>query len=82
MYSHVFDVGVSAKKANGNWVKNKTWLRKHQQDYDATYQEKTMTEAEYVEHLYHLQQRKRMAELHEKSNNTLRARTRGQSLST
>jgi hypothetical protein len=48
MYSHVFDDRVSAKKANGNWVKNKTWLRKHQQDYDATYQEKTMTEAEYV----------------------------------
>jgi hypothetical protein len=31
-----------------------------------------MTEAEYVEHLYHLQQEKRMAELCEKSNNTLR----------
>jgi hypothetical protein len=43
MFSHVFDVKVSAKKANGNWVKNKTWLREHQQDYDATYQEKTMT---------------------------------------
>jgi hypothetical protein len=39
------------------------WLRKHQQDYDETYQEKTMTEAEYVEHLYHLQQEKRMTEL-------------------
>jgi hypothetical protein len=72
MYSHVFDARVSVKKANGNWVKNKTWLREHQQDYDATYQERTMTEAEYVEHLYHLQQEKRMAELHEKSDNTLR----------
>jgi hypothetical protein len=70
MYSHVFD--VSAKKENGSWMKSKTWLREHQQDYDATYQEKLMTEAEYVEHLYHLQQEKRMAELHEKSNNTLR----------
>jgi hypothetical protein len=72
MFSHVFDVRVSAKKANGNWVKKKTWLREHQQDHDATYQEKTMTEAEYVANLNHLQQEKRMAELHEKSNNTLR----------
>jgi hypothetical protein len=72
MYSHVFDVRVSAKKANGIWVKNKTWLCKHQQYYDATYQEKTTTETEYVEHLYHLQQEKRMAEHREKSNNTLR----------
>jgi hypothetical protein len=47
-------------------------LRKHQQDYDATYQENTMTEAEYVEYLYHLQQEKRMAEIREKSNHTLR----------
>jgi hypothetical protein len=51
-------------------VKNKTWLHAHQQYYDANYQEKT--EAEYVEHLYHVQQEKRMAELHVKSNNTLR----------
>jgi hypothetical protein len=72
MYSHVFDVRVSAKKENGSWMKSKTWLREHQQDYDATYQEKPMTEAEYVEHLYHLQQEKRMAERCAKSNNTLR----------
>jgi hypothetical protein len=70
MFSHVFDVRVSAKKGNGNWMKSK--LCKHQQDYDATYQEKTMTEAEYFEYLYHLQQEKRMAELPEKSNNALR----------
>jgi hypothetical protein len=31
-----------------------------------------MTEAEYVEHLYHLQQKKRMAEIREKSSNALR----------
>jgi hypothetical protein len=72
MFSHVFDVRVSAKNANGNWVKNNTWLREHKQDYDAIYQEKTMTEAEYVEHLYHLQQEQRMAKLCEKFNNTLR----------
>jgi hypothetical protein len=53
-------------------VKNKTWLREHQQDYVAIYQEKTLTETEHVEHLYHFQQEKRMAVLHEKSNNTLR----------
>jgi hypothetical protein len=29
MYRHVFDVRVSSKKANGNLVKNKTWLREH-----------------------------------------------------
>jgi hypothetical protein len=71
LYSHVLDVRVAAKKQNGNWMKSKTWLREHQQDYDATYQEKPMTETEYVENLYHLQQEKRMAELHAKSNNTL-----------
>jgi hypothetical protein len=52
IYSHVFDVRGSAKEPNGNWMNSKTWLCKHQQDYDATYQEKTMTEAEYVEYLY------------------------------
>jgi hypothetical protein len=71
MYSHVFDFRVSAKKENGSWMKSKTWLSEHQQDYDTTY-EKPMTEAEYVEHLYHLEQEKRMAELRAKSKNTLR----------
>jgi hypothetical protein len=71
MFSHAFDVRGSARKRDGIWVKNKTWLQAHQQDYDATYQENPMTEAEYVEHLYHVQQEKRMAELHVKSNNTL-----------
>jgi hypothetical protein len=53
-------------------MKSKTWLCEHQQDYDATYQEKPMIEVEDVEHLYHLQQEKRKAELCAKSNNTLR----------
>jgi hypothetical protein len=65
-------VRVSAKKQNGNWMKSKTWLREHQKDYDTTYQEKPMTAAEYVELIYHLQQERRMAELHAKSSNTLR----------
>jgi hypothetical protein len=53
-------------------MKSKTWLREHQKDYDTTYQEKPMTAAEYVELIYHLQQERRMAELHAKSSNTLR----------
>jgi hypothetical protein len=31
-----------------------------------------MTEAEFVEHLYHIQQENRLAEFHVKTNNTLR----------
>jgi hypothetical protein len=63
MFSHVFDIKGSPKKQDGSWVKNETWLRPHQQDYDATYQEKMMTEAEYVEHLHHVQQDRMLAEL-------------------
>ena len=55
MFSHVFAIRGSPQEEDGNWVKDETWLQDHRDENDATYQQKEMTEQEYVEHLYHLQ---------------------------
>jgi hypothetical protein len=77
MFSHVFAIRGSPKEEDGNWVKDKTWLRDHQDEYDATYQQKEMSEQEYVEHLYHLQQARGLLELREKTQDTMCGAVKG-----
>jgi hypothetical protein len=72
MFRHVFAIRGSPKEEDGNWVKDKTWLRDHQDEYDASYQQKEMTEQEYVEHLYLFQQARGLLELREKTQDTRR----------
>jgi hypothetical protein len=72
MFSHVFAIRGSLKEEDGNWVKDKTWLRDHCEEYDASYQEKEMTEQEHVEHLHHLQHARVLLELREKTQDTMR----------
>jgi hypothetical protein len=72
MFSHVFAIRGSPKEEDGNWVKDETWLRDHRDEYDASYQQKEITEQEYVEHLYHLQQARGLLELREKTQDTMR----------
>jgi hypothetical protein len=50
----------------------KTRLRDHLDEYDASYQQKKMTEQEYIEHLYHLQQARGLLEHREKTQDTMR----------
>jgi hypothetical protein len=71
MFSHDFAIRGSPKEEDGNWVKDETWLRDHQDEYDASYQQKEITEQEYVEHLYHLQQARGLLELHDKTQDTM-----------
>jgi hypothetical protein len=72
MFSDVFAIRGSPKQEDGNWVKDEARLHEHCEEYDASYQEKEMTEQEYVEHLHHLQHARGLLELCEKTNNTLR----------
>jgi hypothetical protein len=52
-------------------VKDETWLQDHRDENDATYQQKEMTEQEYVENLYNLQQARGLLELCEKTQDTM-----------
>jgi hypothetical protein len=61
-------------------VKDKTWLRDHHDEYDASYQQKEMTEQEYVEHLYYLQPVRGLLELCEKTQDTMRGAVNGRTL--
>jgi hypothetical protein len=40
MFSHVFAIRGSPKVEDGKWVKDETWLQDHQDEYDASYQQK------------------------------------------
>jgi hypothetical protein len=46
MFSHVFAIKSSPKTGDGKWIEEDAWLREHQEDYDALYQQTDMEEEE------------------------------------
>jgi hypothetical protein len=50
MFSHLFMIKGSPKTTDGKWVENEDWLRQHNVEYDASYQQTVMQEDAHVEH--------------------------------
>jgi hypothetical protein len=72
MLSYVFMIKDSPKTTDGKWVENEDWLRKHHEEYDASYQQTVMQEDAHVEHEYQEQQHEKIQELREKTKSTMR----------